>query len=86
MNRIRIGILLMVVAILVGIGVGVAAALGASLGQRAALAIGAEVIFWGGILLVGHPTYKVARARGLRRVPGELWRMFREPSSIKQDR
>ena len=86
MNRVRIGILLMVVAILGGVGVAVAAGLGASLGQLAALAITAELIFWGGILLVGYSTYKVARAKGLRQVPAELWRMFRHPPAVTQDR
>lgn len=86
MNRVRIGILLMAVAILGSVGVAVTAALGASLGQLAALIIAVELLFWGGTLLLGYSTYKVARAKGLRRVPGELWRMFRQPSSVNQDR
>ncbi len=85
MNRVRIGILLMVVATLVGLGVGVAAAVGASLGQVAILVICAEVIFWGGVLLLGYSTYKLARAKGIRRVPAELWRLFRDPSATTEN-
>lgn len=85
MNRVRIGILLIVAAAIIGIGGAVAVALGASLTLVVAVAVAAEAIFWIGVLLLGHSTYKLARANGLRRVPGELWRLFRDPARTPND-
>lgn len=83
MNRVRVGILLIAVATLGAVAIGVAAAFGATLAQLAVLAVAAELVFWGGVALLGYSTYKVARAKGLRRVPAELWRLFRAPSPTR---
>jgi hypothetical protein len=67
----------MVVSLLVAVAGGVAIATGASLYLVAALLIGAEAVFWLGVLLLGYSTYKAVRARGWRQMPAELLRMAR---------
>lgn len=80
MNRVRVGVIVIVVSIGVAVAAAVAIAMGKSLVVAAVMAVVAEVMFWLGVLVLGHSTYKVARAKGWRRVPGELWRLFRQPS------
>jgi hypothetical protein len=80
MNRIRVGVVIMTVSLGIAVAAGVAVAMGTSLAVTAVMVVVAEVIFWLGVLILGHSTYKVARAKGWRRVPGELWRLFRQPS------
>lgn len=50
--------------------------LGASAGLAAGLAVGAEVLFWGGLALAGKETWQTVKARGWRRAPRELARLF----------
>lgn len=50
----------------------------ASAGAVAALVIGAEVVFWLGLVLAGRDTWKLARQHGWRGTPGALWRVLRE--------
>jgi hypothetical protein len=47
------------------------------------LVIGAEAVFWLGLVLAGRDTWKLAKRHGWRRVPGALWQVLREgkPSS-----
>lgn len=37
----------------------------------------AEAMIWVGLFLAGRETYRAAKRHGWRRVPAELWRMFR---------
>jgi uncharacterized transporter YbjL len=83
-NRVRLGVLLILTAVGLAIGAGTAAALGSSLVTIGAFAVAAEITFWVGVLLLGYSTYKLARAKGLRRVPAELWKLFREPHGTRK--
>jgi hypothetical protein len=42
------------------------------------LVVGAEVVFWLGLVLAGRDTWKLAKAHGWRKVPAALWRVLRE--------
>ncbi len=50
---------------------------GAAVATVAGLAIGAEVIFWLGLVLAGRDTWKLAKQHGWRGVPAALWRTLR---------
>ena len=63
--------LALVVLPFLGLGAGGAAAAGGG------LILVAEVAFWLGLVLVGRVTWRLARSRGWRRVPGALWRLLR---------
>ncbi len=79
---IRLGVLLIVLSFLgwllilavpfLGLNGGAAVATGVG------LAIGAEVIFWLGVVLVGRDTWKLAKEHGWRSVPSALWRTLRD--------
>lgn len=78
---IRIGVLLIVLSFacwlliagvpFAGLGGGVTAAV------IVGLAVGAEVIFWLGLVLAGRETWRLAREHGWRGVPAALWLVLR---------
>ncbi len=49
----------------------------------AILAAAMPVLFWSGVALVGKETYRVARSRGFRAVPRELWRLLRNGKRVR---
>lgn len=50
--------------------------LAASAGLVAGLLVVAEVLFWAGLALAGRDTWQAVKARGWRRAPRELARLF----------
>jgi hypothetical protein len=79
---VRIGVLLLVLSVvcwlliplvpLAGLrGVAAASAVGG-------LVVGAEVVFWLGLVLAGRDTWKLAKEHGWRAAPRALWRVLRD--------
>ena len=57
--------------------------------QRAAYAAGlliaVPLLFWSGVALVGRETYRVARSRGFRAIPRELWRLLLHGKRVRDE-
>jgi hypothetical protein len=51
---------------------------GAATAVVGALVVGAEVVFWLGLVLAGRDTWRLAKQHGWRGVPRALWRVLRE--------
>lgn len=85
----RVGVANIVLSKLILLVIAALPLLDISGGQRAAyaagLAIAMPVLFWSGIALVGRETWRVARSRGFRAVPRELWRMLRHGKRVRDD-
>jgi hypothetical protein len=47
----------------------------------AVLVVGAEVVFWLGLVLAGRDTWKLAERHGWSGLPRALWRVLREGTS-----
>ncbi len=78
MNKVRLGALLMLASVVGAIAGGIAVAvLRGSAWAAGAVVLTAEGLFWVGVLLMGQATYRAAKARGWRSVPGQLWRLLR---------
>lgn len=76
----RIGLTAIVLSFVPWIMIAVAPLLGLSLTTGAGLVAGllvlAEVLFWAGLALAGKDTWQTIKARGWRRAPRELARLY----------
>ncbi len=79
---IRLGVLLIVLSFLGWLLILAVPFLGLSGGAAVAtgvgLAVGAEVIFWLGVVLIGRDSWTLAKKHGWRAVPGALWHTLRD--------
>jgi hypothetical protein len=77
---VRIGVVLMVLSLLCWLVIPFAPVVGFQGAVLAAviggLVVVAEIVFWLGLILIGRDTWRLARERGWRRVPGALWRLL----------
>ncbi len=77
----KIGVILMFASALPWLALPVAAWLAPTAAAKAAwstgLFVGAEIMFWGGVLLAGRDVWNAAKEAGWRRVVPELWRKLR---------
>lgn len=76
---IRAGVVLIALSCLCWAGIPLLLLLGGLSGAvwAGVLAVVAEVLFWGGLVLAGRDTWKLAKTHGWRGVPRALWRAFR---------
>ncbi|MBA2308765.1 MAG: hypothetical protein H0W01_05580 [Pseudonocardiales bacterium] len=77
---IRVGVLLIVLSFLAWLlilAVPFVLSGGAAVATGVGLAIGAEVIFWLGLILAGRDTWRLVKEHGWRGVPAAMWHTLR---------
>jgi hypothetical protein len=78
---VRIGVLLIVLSAVCWVLIPFVPAFGlrgmAAAGVAGGLVVGAEVVFWLGLVLAGRDTWRLAKEHGWRGTPKALWRLLR---------
>jgi hypothetical protein len=78
---VRLGVTNIIVSKLILVAIAMLPLLDISGTQRATFATGLVIamplLFWSGVALVGRESWRVARRRGWRAVPRELWTLLR---------
>ena len=78
---VRLGAVLIVISCLLWAGLLVVPILPGSVAERAtiggAIFVGAEIVWWVGVAMVGGEAWRVIRTRGWRQLPQGLWQLLR---------
>jgi hypothetical protein len=79
---VRTGVLLLVLSVVCWLLIPVVPLLGlrgaATAVAVGSLVVGAEIVFWLGLVLAGRDTWRLAREHGWRKVPAALWKVLRD--------